>query len=143
VGDLAARPRGGWQFGNRPRSSKKAERPRDEQGRLLLPNGSIDDAPQDCWGVTRFADRPGYFELRHYLDQEQARACCRMSITRSAGDVAQALVEGIDVDIVTMRRAPDCVNTKRTQRKPEVTAMDIREVRPTAHARRRSTAGVN
>lgn len=113
MGDLAERPRGGWQFGNKPKAGKKYGRPRDEQGRLLLPSGDVDEAPQDCWAVTRFRDRPGYFEVKHYLDAEQTKPCCRLSITRSARDLEEAIAQELNVDIVTLHRAPDCVNKKR------------------------------
>lgn len=111
----------------RSAAGKKTARPRDEQGRLLLPSGQVDDSPQDCWSVKRFRDRPGYFELKHYLDQEQGRACCSMSTTRSPRDLEVALAEGIDVDIVTLRRTPDCVNKKRLKQQETTNGHSNRE----------------
>jgi hypothetical protein len=110
MGDLAKRPRGGWQFGNRPRD-KKTARPRDEQGRPLLPNGKVDDAPQDCFTVKRIGS--GKFQIRHFRDPDDTKPCCAMEVTRSPRDVEIARVEGIDVDIVTLRRAPECVKGKQ------------------------------
>jgi hypothetical protein len=109
MGDLAQRPRGGWQFGNRPRGAKH-ERPRDDQGRPLLPDGRVDPDPS-CYGVTRAG--VGVFHIRHYLDPDDEKPCCAMEVTRSPRDVGVAHAEGIDVDIVTLRRAPDCVKTKK------------------------------
>lgn len=117
MGDLAARPRGGWQVGNR-RQRKADKAPRDAQGRRLLPNGNVDDAPQDCFTVTRAGD--GVFHVKHFKDSEDRRACCAMQVTRSARDLAIAHAEGISVDIVTLRRCPECVkdatSTKATKR---------------------------
>jgi hypothetical protein len=105
MGDLAARPRGGWQFGNRPRTANKG-RPRDDQGRPLLPSGEVDEVP-DVYSVTRIGS--GKFQIRHFRDPDDTKACCAMEITRSGTDLAVAQAEGIDVDIVTLRRGPDCV----------------------------------
>lgn len=109
MGDLAQRPRGGWQFGNRQRG-KQEGRPRDDRGRPLLPDGRVDPDPS-CYAVTRAGD--GAFQIRHFLDPDDTEPCCAMAVTRSSEDFEVAKSEGIDVDVVTLRRAPDCVKKRR------------------------------
>lgn len=107
--DLAKRPRGGWQFGTRPKD-KRGSRPRDDHGRLLLPDGRVDPDPS-CYSVRRTA--PGVFQIGHYLDPDDGMPCCWMEIAQSPRDREVAQAEGIDVDIITLRRAPDCVRQRR------------------------------
>lgn len=107
---MAPRPPGGWQFGNRPRGTTAAVS-RDAQGRRLLANGKVDDAPADCFTIARPSD--GVFQIRHFRQPEDKTPCCAMEVTRSARDVAIAHAEGISVDVVTLQRAPECVADRR------------------------------
>lgn len=108
---MAPRPPGGWQFGNRPRGTSSAVN-RDAQGRRLLANGQVDDAPPDCYTVTRAGE--GVFHIRHFREPEHKTPCCAMEVTRSPRDIAIAHAEGISVDVVTLQRAPECVADRRS-----------------------------
>jgi len=72
VGDLAPRPRGGWQFGTRL-----------SRGRLSEERSAVDLAP-DVYSVVRL--RAGAFEVRHFPSNVEQRPCCIARVTCRAGE---------------------------------------------------------
>jgi hypothetical protein len=73
VGDLAPRPRGGWQVGTHLSQLRRVAAGLEGKG---------DPAP-DCCTVARVAE--GVFLVRHFPSADAARPCCRpVRVTRRA-----------------------------------------------------------
>jgi hypothetical protein len=78
-------------------------------GRRLLPDGRVDEAPDVC-SVRRTS--PGVFEVKHYPDEDAETPCCSGTIETNDADRSTAAAEGIHVDIVTLRRCDVAFNKK-------------------------------
>jgi hypothetical protein len=86
MGDMAPRPRGGWQTGSR-RRQKSAEE---------IEQSIANDPAPDCWSVKR---ENGIFVVKHYLSQAAETPCCIYKVKPREGQS--------DVDALT--RAPQCI----------------------------------
>jgi hypothetical protein len=71
MSDMAPRPRGGWQVGNRLFRQQAALEAR------------VKDLAPDVYGVTRVA---GGFVVRHYSTSMAKQPCCEVAITPRPGE---------------------------------------------------------
>jgi hypothetical protein len=76
--------------------------------------GALDgpDPSPDYWTVTRLGD--GVFEVAHFPNARATAPCCQLRLTRTDADRATALAEGLEIDIVTLRRGRHSERQRKT-----------------------------
>jgi hypothetical protein len=72
MGDLASRPRGGWQIGTRLLRGQRA----------TAAEAAREDPAPDVYAVSRDGAR---YTVRHYPSLEASRPCCVVAVTVKAG----------------------------------------------------------